>query len=401
MTPIGKRDFIMRLLCTGWGEPEKARICYNPHRISTLANLVKEMASQNLTGRYFADALNGRRDITDSYLALGDIPQLVGISSQNEDRLVAAIRRLIESDTNGINTIESLSGPSLQEARGLYLNNSIAAVDGTDAISSLQFASDTIYAAGIILVTPQTQHRPRAHVTRTHATHLTPAENIGVPWMQAIREWHDYLREARLQEHSWINTFREYEEREIAYSWLQESEEHFVLIDGPILTQNMLTQDAARDLLQAIVESSQAIGFIKNLTANPLLSAIGYALRQGEVFVLSQWSTVLSERFGERQQQISQWILDHAGEVVRAIYKVNHKAFGIECVAEQIPLALAILKHDNGGTLNHDIPMLLQIADKHVRTRFNGSRSRDEVIARFSSDDSERFVALTNERSLR
>ena len=359
------------------------------------------MTSQNQTGRYFADALAGRQDITNSYLVLGDIPELVGVSSQNEDRLVAAVRRMIEAETNGINTIRSSATPSVPHAQMLYRSNRIAAVDGTDAVSSLRFASDTIYAAGVILVTPQTQHRPRAHVTRTHATHLTPTENIGVTWMQAIKEWHEYLREARQQEHSWINTFREYEEREVAYKWLQEDDQHFVLLDGPILTQNMLTQDRARDLLRDLVASGRAVGFIKNLSANPLLSAIGYALRRGEVFVMHQWSTILSERFGERQQNISQWIIDHAGEVVRAIYKANRKAFGIECVAQQIPLALAILEHDNTGALDHDIPMLLQIADNHVRAAFNGARARDEVVARFSANDSDRFLALTNERSLR
>ena len=359
------------------------------------------MTSQNQPGRYFADALDGRLDITDSYLVLGDIPELVGISSQNEDQLVVAIRRMIEAEPGGINGISTVASASMQEAKSLYHNNRIAAVDGTDAVASLRFASDTIYAAGVILVTPQTQHRPRAHVTRTRATHLTPDENIRVPWMQAIKEWHDYLREARQQEHSWINTFREYEEREVAYNWLQEDDQNFVLLDGPILTQNMLTQERARDLLQDLVASERSIGFIKNLSANPLLNAIGYSLRGGEVFVLQQWATILTERFSQGQQNIGQWITDHAGQVVRAIYKTNRKAFGIECAAQHVPLALAILENDNLGALDHDIPMLLQIADNHVRTMFNGNRARDEVIARFSADDSGRFLELTNERSLR
>ena len=359
------------------------------------------MTSQNQTSRYFADALDGRLDITDSYLVLGDIPELVGISSQNEDQLVAAIRRMMEAEPNGISRISAAASLSTHHAKRLYHDNKIAAVDGTDAVSSLRFASDTIYAAGVILVTPQTQHRPTAHVTRTRATHLTPAENIGVTWMQAIKEWHDYLREARQQEHSWINTFREYEEREVACNWLQEDEHNFVLLDGPILTQNMLTQERARNLLQNLVASKRSIGFIKNLSANPLLNAIGFSLRPGEVFVLQQWSTILSERFAQGQQNIGQWITDHAGQVVRAIYKANRKAFGIECHAQQIPLALAILENDNLGALNHDIPMLLQIADNHVRTMFNGARSRDEVIARFSADQPDRFLGLTNERSLR
>ena len=359
------------------------------------------MTTSSQTGRYFADALAGREDITDSYVVLGDIPTLVGISQQNEDQFVASIRRLIETQTGGLDDISSLAATSATEAANLYHGNLIAAVDGTDAVSSLRFAADTLYAAGVILVTPQTQHRPKAHVARTHATHRAPTQNLGTSWIQAIQDWEEYLRGARQQEHSWTNTFREYEEREVAYEWLQEDERHIVLLDGPILTQNMLTQERAHALLHNIVSGGRAIGFIKNLSANPLLSAIGYALRPSEVFVVQQWATVLSNRFGDRQQNISEWITNNAGSVVRAVYKVNQQAFGIECVADRMPLALAFLEYDNAGPSDHDIPLLLQIADNHVRTTFNGPRARDEIIARFSADDSARFLALTNERRIR
>ena len=359
------------------------------------------MTTSSQSGRYFADALAGRLDITDSYVVLGDLPDLVGVSSQNEDQLVASIRRLIDTQAGGTDSISSVAATTVINAESLYRNNLIAAVDGTDAVSSVRFASDTLYAAGVILVTRQTQNRPRAHVARIRATHLTPSQNLGTSWMQAIQDWEEYLRGARQQEHSWTNTFREYEEREVAYRWLQDNDQHVVLLDGPILTQNMLTQEQAHTLLNDLVSSERAIGFIKNLSANPLLSAIDYALRPGEVFVMHTWSAVLSHRFGDRQQSISQWITNNASNVIRAVYKLNQKAFGIECVAHQLPLALAILQHDNTGPSDHDIPMLLQIADNHVRTTFNGARARDELIARFSADDPTRFLALTNERSIR
>ena len=359
------------------------------------------MTTSSQSGHYFADALAGREDITDRYVVLGDLPDLVGISAQNEDHFVTDIRRLIDTQAGGTGSISSVAATHVISAETLYRKNLIAAVDGTDAVSSVRFASDTLYAAGVILVTPQTQHRPKAHVARTRASHMTPAQSLGVSWMQAIQDWEEYLRGARQQEHSWINTFREYEEREIAYDWLQEDERHVVLLDGPILTQNMLTQERAHALLSNIVGEERAIGFIKNLSANPLLSAIGYALRPGEVFVMDAWANVLSNRFGDRQQNISRWITDNAGKIVRAVYKVNQKAFGIECVDDKLPLALAILERDNAGPSDHDIPMLLQIADNHVRTTFNGARARDELIARFSTDNPTRFLTLTNERSFR
>lgn len=359
------------------------------------------MTTSSQSSRYFADALAGREDITDHYVVLGDLPELVGISAQNEDDFVTDIRRLIDAHAGGTSRISSVAATQVVSAETLYRKNLIAAVDGTDAVSSVRFASDTLYAAGVILVTPQTQHRPKAHMARTRASHMTPAQSLGVSWEKAIQDWEEYLRGARQQEHSWINTFREYEEREIAYEWLQQDERHIVLLDGPILTQNMLTQEKAHTLLSNVVGEKRAIGFIKNLSANPLLSAIGYALRPGEVFIMDTWANVLSNRFGERQQNISRWITDNAGKIVRAVYKVNQKAFGIECIEDKLPLALAILEHDNAGPSDHDIPMLLQIADNHVRTTFNGARARDELIARFSTDNPTRFLTLTSERSFR
>ena len=358
------------------------------------------MTSDRLPDQYFADALDGREDITDRYEVLGDIPQLVDLSQANEDGIVREIRRLIEGRPPGVQRISSLAQPMLGRARTLYHSDLIASVDGTDAVSPLRFVSDTIYAVGMVLVTPRTHHRPQAYVTRTRASHHTSAQ-VGTSWQQDVQNWADHLRGAREHEQSWTSTFREYGERELAYRWLQEDDDRIVLIDGPVLTQNMLTQNQARDLLKDLVATERVIGFIKNLSANPLLEGIGHALRPGEVFVLADWKNILTYRFATRQQNISKWIEDHGEPVVRAVYKVRTKPFAIECTSDLLPLALAILEHDNDGALDHDIPMLLQIADSQVRARFNGQRAHDEVLARFSAADPQRFLALTNERDLR
>ena len=326
----------------------------------------------------------------------------VGVSTQNEDAFIANIRYIIDHDAGGTSDIATIAAPSLGQAENLYHSNLIAAVDGTDAISTMQFVTDTIYAAGVVLVTPQTHMNPRAHVTRTQANHLAPtAQPTGGSWEQAIARWAEYLRSAREQEHSWINTFREYQEREMALEWVNESEDQIVLIDGPIATQNMLTQDSARGLLQELLNTKRAIGFIKTLSANPLLSAVGYALEPGEAFILLNWANILSDRFRVRQGHISQWVDNNASQLVRVIYRVGQRAFGMETTAGNVPLSLAILQHDNQGSWSHDIPMLLQFADQAVRTRFNGGRARDEVIARYSIDNPSRLLSLTNERSLR
>ena len=359
------------------------------------------MTNEPLSGRYFADALDGRVDITDSYEVLGDLPSLVGVSSREEDGIVDRIRSLITAEGGGISKIASLAAPAAVDARNLYHSDLIAAVDGTDAVAPLRFVADTLYAVGMVRVTPQTHHQPKAYVTRTRASHSTalhhPVSSLG----EAVQNWSEHLRGAREQEQSWTSTFREYGEREVALDWLEDNEGRLALIDGPVLTQNMLTQDLARVLLQRLIETSRAIGFIKDITANPLLTAVGYALRPGETFVLADWKNILSDRFSTRQSHISRWVEQHGAPVVRAVYKIRNRAFAIECHAERLSLAFAILEHDNTGALDHDIPMLLQIADNHVRSRFNGNRAREEVIARFASSEPGRFLALTSERGLR
>ena len=354
------------------------------------------MSMQPSLYNHFRDALRERRDVTDTYVELGGIPRLVGLSAETDDHVIALMRELLDRQPQGICNIAQLAQPALSQATHIYKDNLIAAVDGTDAISPLRFVSETLYATGVVRVTPAAVHEPRASVTRTRASSYNPANNNDRPWNEIIQEWAEYLRSARDSEISWVNTFREYEEREMAKDWLDIDRDHIVLIVGPIMTQNLLSQDAAHSLLEAISSSHRAIGFVKELSANPLLVAIGSALQPGEAFVLQHWTNLLQQRFRHNQEAIAEWIGANASDIVRVVYKTQRKAY-----AQLTSLALAILQQDPGGPADHNIPMLLQIADAHARSRFNGQAARDETLARFSINDPERFTALTNERSLR
>ena len=359
------------------------------------------MIDAQQSGNYFAHSLQNRLDITDRYLALGDLPNLVGVSIESEEKLIRNVRNLLVEHGGGISKVTELGQSANQWARSIYRENLIAAIDGTDAISPLRFVSDTLYGVGVVRVTPQSAHLPRARVTRTRASSYVSSQDLSKTWEETVRDWGQYLRGARDQELSWVSTFREYEEREVAQEWLEENNDRIVLIDGPLLTQNLLSQIAARDLLERMIISERAIGFIKDLTPNPLLVAIGCALQSGEAFVLSHWSNLLRERFLKGQEAIASWVQEKANSMTRVVYKLNRKPYGIECLHSLIPLAFAILQQDPGGSKEHDIPMLLQIADAHVRAQFDGLAAKNEVLARYSLDDSTRFLTLTHERTLR
>ena len=104
------------------------------------------MTNQPSQYNHFRDALRERRDITDTYLALGGVPQLVGLSAEADDQIIALMRDLLNQQSYGISNLSQLAQPALPQAARIYQDNLIAAVDGTDAISPLRFVSETLYA---------------------------------------------------------------------------------------------------------------------------------------------------------------------------------------------------------------------------------------------------------------
>ena len=152
------------------------------------------MTNMPSSDSYFRDAYQNRLEITDSYLALGDIPDLAGVSVENEKGIIQDVRRLLEQDGGGISNISNLAQSLRQEARDLYQEDRIVAIDGTDAISPLRFVSDTLYAAGIVAVTPRSRHQPRARVTRTRASSYVSTQDFTMTWEDNIRIWGEYLR---------------------------------------------------------------------------------------------------------------------------------------------------------------------------------------------------------------
>lgn len=348
----------------------------------------------------FSDALSREKDISESWMLLGDMPSLLGLSMEGDQNVVERMRRWLTRD-GPLSRLDDIGGEQRSRVESLYDAGLIAAVDGTDAVAPVRTVADTLYACGVVLVTPKTVALERSRVTRTLAAEFDAAQDIGRADEQSLQDWADYLENARDKEKSWVSTFREYHERKLGIEWCREDANRRVLIDGPLLTQNLLTQDPGRELLLKLVERDQAIGFLKDISANPLVSAVGHALEAGEVYVIASWTNLLSQRFDQGQQTIARWIKEHAAHVVRAVYKVNAKAYCIECPLGILGEAVAILGYDPGGTWHHDIPMLLQLADSEARGRFKGHEARDELLARFAQEDPQRFIALTNERNFR
>ena len=218
---------------------------------------------------------------------------------------------------------------------------------------------------------------------------------------EKLRAWAKRIDRTREEEESWTSTFREYEERELAVELLENDRVDAVLLDGPIMTQNLLPQAEGRNLLKRLTATGRAIGYIKDLSANAPVKAVGFALKRGETYTIRDWNRVLRDRFQTGQKAIAEWIRTHGHAIVRVVYIRRRKAYSVECRADRIALAFGILEHDCSGPTDHDIPLLLHIADSQVRRIFQGNQARDELITRYAAQDPDRLIELVAERDLR
>ena len=349
---------------------------------------------------YFRDAYENRVDITDRYLAIGDVPELLRLSPDDDRTIIKAVRDAL-TRAGGFDKCTKLAEPEMAKARALYLNDRIAAIDGTSSISPTRLVTETVYGAGVVAVSPGSHNRPRTKATTTRAAAELDTAEDHLALAKKIKSWAKRLQGAREDESSWTGTFREYEERELAAELLESGRMDTVLIDGPILTQNLLSQAEGRNLLKRLTERGQAIGFIKDLSANPIIKTIGLALERDETYTVPNWKELLSERFQTGQGSIARWVEEHAERLVRVVYKRRRRAYCVECRADRINLAFSILAHDCVGPTDHDIPLLLHVADSQVRRIFQGDQARDELIARYAWNEPNRLVELIAERELR
>lgn len=186
---------------------------------------------------------------------------------------------------------------------------------------------------------------------------------------------------------SWPNTFREYKEREYAVDC-----EHFsIIVDGPILTQNLVTQAEGEKLTEKLLKSGKnVVGVIKNLSAStPLEQWIGRVLKDGEAFVISDCKTLLSQRnkaWGQSRSK-AQWMNNVAAKYCRGVYRpgnptgVKSKFFGFECRIDQLPWAIATLYKERSQVIGHEIPFLLD----HIDAQLDAAHDRGSVQKRLEA----------------
>lgn len=296
-------------------------------------------------------------------------------------------------NTGGIHTIKDFAGPEIDRAARMLAQGQIAAVDGTDAISLTDLTTYSTYAVATGWVTRLVRGDSTISITKTSSTYVTPDAIKGNPdLLQKLEDEHDRGRNSE----SWPRTFRENEERLTA---LERCPAACVLLDGPIVTQNLLTQRLGIATLDRLFNSNKIfIGFIKEISgAMASTKWTGRSLLAGEVWVVGSLRDSMSR--GARREAASQNIPD---DYVRAVFRPNQRTFALECRRVDIPLALAIALIDQSPMPNHEIPMLLETIDAQLRSSFAGNQVRDTLLHRIMLEEGYAIgVNAMNERTFR
>jgi hypothetical protein len=333
--------------------------------------------SRNISDRYYNDlALQG--ELSDDPTAFND--------------LLLGTRQRMQAN-GGIRQISAVASGVIDQIEKAHNAGRIAAVDGTDAISPTEVMSKTVYAAGVLSTTAQTLHDPRISMTESHRKipHLAKDEDF-FAFIERLDAWVD-------QDHSWVRTFREYCERKEALRLINEDDMSLVLVDGPLYTQNLLTQSAARQGLLDEMQrhSDRLIGFIKSLHSSKIMHLAGMALWSDEYWTVDNWRNVLVGRFANDPEK-RQWIEKARSNWVRTIYRKNAKAFAFECHPDLIDIGVALVASPVAcaAIVNHEIPFLLHCADRIVQARLAAAAKSENLISA-----SPYYANLANERTFR
>jgi len=350
------------------------------------------------TDDVFDISLRNRKDITKSFFGdYGGLPQRLEMMGKTDNDIRRLVRELmIARGDDGPFRLDAMGRPFEDRARDLIDGGLVAAVDGTDAVRPIPFLTTCSYVVAVGHVTSRMRTPPEIVLTET-TTRYAAADRFRNEDLAALCDELDEIRD----EGSWSTTFREYCERQHALDRCPST----IILDGPIFTQNLLTQSAGRALYEKMLAdpSRTWIGVIKNISAS--YSEVRFcadALETGEGFVVGVAKSQLQKRFSDRADVVMGWITRSLPEdFIRVVYRPGLKAFAFECRRSELGLVVAILMRDASVTLHHELPMLLETIDAKLRGAFRSGELGQAIIGRVTRSNLRSGVDLLDERDLR
>lgn len=353
--------------------------------------------------KVFEQALAARKDVTDTFFVeFGFDVDQSRLMIQSEMILHQRVRNAMESSQGGGRLFRLVTEAQsfLAQAEELLNSGKVAAVDGTVALGKIEFMNTSQFACAIGWVTSQQRGKPEIVITETSSAYVDPTKirNADDADLSSICNELDAARESE----SWPTTFREYEERRIA---IDVCPADIVFIDGPIFTQNLLTQHTGRDLLERLIGSPKTfIGIIKNLGSSwALCRWCAAALMTGEGYIVCPVGEPIKDRASAASHSELLGWLPKADDFVRGVYRPSEKAFAFECRRRDVGLAVALLLANASPTLQHELPLLLETIDAQLRAGFDASMARNAVLNRImvEKDGYQPAIDAIDEREFR
>lgn len=349
----------------------------------------------------FDSALANQRPVPETFFldfsADETIAQNLHQSDEAVQRRIRQIMEAANSPTQFLFDFQTYGNDSDEEVAADLSTGAIAAIDSTDVLPITDLMNTSFYAVGVGCITSLNRHSPEVVLTNTNIRYARP-ENI-VSNTSDLLNLCKELDKARETKASWATTFREYKEREFA---IDECEQETVLLDGPIFTQNLITQHSGQQLYSRMMQTGKRfIGVIKDLGSSWAISKwTAMTLERGEGFVLCPIQDQYRIRF-QNNRSITNWIGSLSGQYVRVVYRPAEKAFAFECALADLAYAVSLLRQDASPTINHEIPLLLETVDWHLRGSNNSQAIKHSFIGEIQRNNYRMGVDITNEGNYR
>ena len=351
----------------------------------------------------FDSALANKRPVQETFFldfsAEESIAQNLHQSDEAVQRRIRQFMEQANTQTQFLFDFNTYGNNFDEEVAADLSTGAIAAIDSTDILPITDLMTTSFYAVGVGCITSQNRHKPEFVLTWTNAKYATPDKitaNDKDLWNLC-----DDLDNARQTKGSWATTFREHQERKVAIED-DKCKQDIVLLDGPIFTQNLITQHSGRELYSEMMQTGKRfIGVIKDLGSSWAISKwTAMSLERGEGFVLCPIQDQYQRRFRDNRS-INNWIGALPGQYVRVVYRPAEKAFAFECALADLSYAVSLLRQDASPTINHEIPLLLETVDWHLRGSNNSQAIKHSFISEIQRNNYRMGVDITNEGNYR
>lgn len=368
--------------------------------------MVKRRRRKRLTDATFDEILANAKDITATYdVNLGGLPQDILLATSQAEPHLAVLRSEMEkfrlepeTDPAGIE-FGLINMASWTEVHGSGVKRAldsggVGAIDGTPVFPHQRYLTAQVFACAIGHVTSRTPLDLSVQLVKTHA----PPGKAGT-----LDELIEFITEAELLtgSQSWPTAFMEYQERRRA----KDCDSPYVIIDGPIVTQNLLTRGQGRKLFVELLTKSprkHCVGVIKDISrSNVELRFYARALRPGELYVQETLYENLLPRLDEYGGRISQFVGTVGKEILRGVFMPGDKAFGFECLREDLPEVVSLLWLDRNSQRGYELPFLLAQVDALLRGRYRPGEAIAAIEATLAGESKKAFFDEINERTLR